>query len=179
MPRGQYDRTAATARRANDAADAHPPMASDSPKPTRVAAERGDDWNNRTRKIKGQVDYFDMVKDEIPSGHSYEWKTYSIYGKVEVQAHLIQRENGWTPVPADRHPIMPRVGDSIIHDGMILMERPKHLTDEARAEDSTAAAEALRMGKQQASRTEVGQLDRMAPRVNLERQLLPIDNNDA
>lgn len=177
MPRGQYDRTAAAQARQAKRLEDNPPVSAASPSPSRVDAERGDDWDNRSRKIKGHVDYFDMVKDDIPAGHSYEWKTYSIYGKVETQMHMIQRENGWSPVPPDRHPILPRVGDAIIHEGMILMERPKRLTDEARAEDSDAANAALRMGKQKAAQAEAGQLDRMTPRVNLERQLLPIDND--
>lgn len=177
MPRGQYDRTAVAARRAGERLAANPPVSAESVAPTRVAAERGDEWDNRSRKIKGHVDYFDMVKDEIPSGHSYEWKLYSTYGKIETQYHMVQRENGWTPVPPDRHPVLPRIGEAIIHDGMILMERPKRLTDEARAEDSEAARDAMRMGLAKVSQTSPGQLDRMTPKVSMERQLLPIDND--
>jgi hypothetical protein len=168
MPRGQYDRAAAAARRA-EGATAKPK--------SRIAVERGEDWADRARNIKGHLDYFDIIRDEVPDDASYEWKRFSVYGKDETQYQAVLRENGWTPVPSERHPILPGVGGCIIHEGLMLMERPKHLTEEAREEDDIAAQNALRMQTQKAGSTEVGQLDRIKPRVNIERQLMPIDND--
>jgi hypothetical protein len=53
---------------------------------------------------------------------------------------------GWEPVPLSRHPeLMPRgwKGETIEVGGLVLSERPKVFTDEARAEENRAAREAV------------------------------------
>lgn len=54
--------------------------------------------------------------------------------------------NGWEPVPLSRHPeLMPAgwTGETIEIEGLLLMERPKVFTDEAREQDARAAREAV------------------------------------
>jgi len=179
MPRGVYDRAAAAARRAAPVTEQEGVASVSAPQPSVAPRSRGvqrdADWANRSRNIKGHVDYFDMVKHEVPPDASYEWKRYSLWGKEETQSLVIYQENGWTPVPADRHPALPKVGDCIIHEGMILMERPKHLTQEARAEDRVAASEAMRMNVQKVGETPSGQMDRRVLNVNVSKGPMTID----
>lgn len=86
---------------------------------------------------------FDFDHAIIPDDMVYEWKRKSIYGQEDVE-HLINLDaNGWSPVPAERHPeLMGRravLGGEIVRGGMILMERPKELSEEARDLDTFAA----------------------------------------
>jgi hypothetical protein len=55
-------------------------------------------------------------------------------------------KNGWRPVPADRHPgRYTPVGTkgNVLRGGMILMERPEALCDEARADMVSKAREQM------------------------------------
>lgn len=97
-----------------------------------------------SRKRTQTGDIFDIPKDLIPVGWSYQWCAVSVVGNTEIlmDQNLMFSENGWRPVPASRYPgrFMP-VGHqgSIIRGSQMLMERPTSLSDEARAEDVKAA----------------------------------------
>jgi len=81
-----------------------------------------------------------------PDGWDYQWKMKLLMGE-EQHAYAVElARNGWEPVPLSRHPDLMPVGWSgttIEVDGLILMERPKIFTDEARAEEQRAAREAV------------------------------------
>ena len=87
----------------------------------------------------------------IPQGWVYEWKRYSIYNQVDhTHQAKLARVGRWTPVPAERHDgefLPPGAKGSIIHDGLILMERPIELHREAQMEEKRAADDAMRRAK--------------------------------
>jgi hypothetical protein len=101
-----------------------------------------------SRKRTQAGDIFDVPKELIPAGWTYQWCGISVTGNTEIllDQNLMFAENGWRPVPADRYPgrYMP-VGHkgSIIRGGQMLMERPKSLSDEARAEDVRLAKQLI------------------------------------
>lgn len=89
-------------------------------------------------------DIYEIPRELIPQGWDYQWCAVSVVGNTEIlmDQNLMMAENGWRPVPAERHPgrFMP-VGHkgSIVRGGQMLMERPMALSEEARAEDIRAA----------------------------------------
>lgn len=101
-----------------------------------------------SRKRTGGIDPFYIDPAIIPKGWEYQWNAISVTGNAEILAdqNLQMAENGWRAVPSDRHPgrFMPagHVG-SIIRGGQRLDERPRALSDEARAEDLKAAGQLI------------------------------------
>lgn len=110
----------------------------------------------------GEVDRFYIDPAMVPDGWSYEWKRKSIWGK-EDPAHDIELARvGWEPVPVSRHPeLMPKGNfQTIERDGMILMERPKVLTDEVHAKNLRTARMQVRAKEEQLGQTPNGTLPR-------------------
>jgi len=110
----------------------------------------------------------------IPDGVSYEWKRMSVYGQQDPEHQVNLRENHWRPVPASRHPeLMPDGYDkagAIVRKGMVLMERPSYLTQEARQEDYEIARAEVSRKEQQLGATPAGTMTRQHPSV--ERQMM-------
>ena len=110
----------------------------------------------RARSSTMNQDMFYIPVDEIPEGSSYEWKRHSVVG-LEDPFYIAQlREQGWEPVDPKRHPNWLPPGYSmpaIIKHGMILMERPIELTNEARAETRQAANKQIREAEQRLGMT--------------------------
>lgn len=145
----------------------------------RAAARSGP---TRERKRKGGQLNDPFRVDNIPPGTSYEWKRVTTYGKSDPSYDILMREQGWEPVDASRHPELVAEGHkgAIIRDGLMLMERPVELTQEAQAEDRAAAREAVTVKKQQLGETPSGTMPRDAdprvrPRVSTSYESLPID----
>ena len=110
----------------------------------------------------GEADRFSIDQRMIPDGWSYEWKRKTLWGK-EDPAHDVELSRlGWEPVPATRHPeLMPKGNyQTIERDGMILMERPKVLTDEAHAANLKRARLQVRAKEAQLSQAPDGTLPR-------------------
>jgi len=83
----------------------------------------------------------DNLKDK---DWDYQWVRSSCYGKEDPANLFTHQENGWRPVPADREGFAGRFGEStntnaIEREGLILMERPMELSNQARHEDYAAA----------------------------------------
>lgn len=101
-----------------------------------------------SRKRTSTGDIFAIPVELIPKDWEYQWAAVSVTGNAEIllDQNLMFSENGWRAVPSDRYPgrFMP-VGHkgSIIRGGQMLMERPKSLCDEARAEDIRAAKQLM------------------------------------
>ena len=71
----------------------------------------------------------------IPDGWSYEWKTRTILGAEDPAHQVALARKGWESVPASRHPErmpMGYKGGEITRKGMVLMERPLEITQDAR-----------------------------------------------
>ena len=102
----------------------------------------GRDGKMLSRKRGTSSDMFAIDPAIIPEGWTYQWCRHSTINQID-HGHLVGlSENGWTPVPADRHPgyfMTTGSEGSILREGMILMERPMALTEEARREEKAKA----------------------------------------
>lgn len=81
----------------------------------------------------------------IPDGIEYQWVNDTVHGEKQATRFDYER-TGWMPVPADRPGHEGRWMASgskgeIIYKGMVLMERPKYMSDRARAKELRAARE--------------------------------------
>lgn len=118
----------------------------------------------RERKRKGNlaVDRFAIPLEEIPPGTSYEWKRKTVLNAGDPAYDVLMREQGWLPVDVKRHPdfMPPGWQGAIERDGMILMERPQQLTDEARQEEQANARMMVRSKEEQMGIAQSGQFDR-------------------
>lgn len=91
-------------------------------------------------RVQG-TDQFEIPASMIPPGWDYQWNPVTVMGNGEVvrDTQMTMYANGWRPVPAERHVKDHLVEHSakghIIRGQMILEERPKSLSEEARAED--------------------------------------------
>lgn len=121
-PRAGRTPRAPRGTRASERVKAHAQSA-----PAAAAAPPG---QRLTRSRRRTEDKFFIDRSLIPVGMSYEWKRESTFNAPDPQHIQFLQENHWREVPADRHP-----GLLTRHDGMVLMERPKYLTDEAIIED--------------------------------------------
>jgi hypothetical protein len=99
----------------------------------------------------------------IPDGWSYEWKTLTVLGKENPSYQVAVAHRGWEAVPRRRHPeMMPDnyPGNTIERDGMILMERPKEITDEVKANDYRNARQQVRAKETQLGAAPAGTFER-------------------
>lgn len=121
----------------------------------------------RTRKRKGgqALDQFAVDPSMIPPGMTYEWKRVSTLGARDPSYEVLLAEQGWEPVPVERHPNFMPTGyrGPIERGGLVLMERPVELTEEARAEAARDAFEVVRTKEEQLGLTPNGTLTRAHP----------------
>lgn len=127
------------------------------------AARRAAEIRNHLGSMDEGTDEFYIDQNSIPPGWSYEWKRKVVLGKEDpaYQVHLAR--TGWEPVPASRHPsYMPEGSTSatIERKGMILMERPLELSEEARAIDARRARNQVRQKEAQLNSAPDGTMQR-------------------
>jgi len=109
------------------------------------------------------IDEFFIAATEIPDGWTYEWKTDTVLGKEDPSYKVQLARKGWEPVPASRHPnMMPSgyQGKTITRGGLILMERPESITQEARDIERRRASLQVRVKEEQLSSAPSGQFER-------------------
>lgn len=117
--------------------------------PNRVSARAGTEAVGRdgamlSRKRKGGVDPFHIPSEIIPDGWSYQWNVVSVTGNADIclDQGLGMYENGWRPVPAERHPglfVARGARGEIVRGGQRLEERPIDLTKDAQREQKRDA----------------------------------------
>lgn len=87
-----------------------------------------------------------------PDGWTYEWKAKAILGQVN-HAHMTELyRQGWEEVPTSRHPEeMPFQGNHPIIErkGMVLMQRPTVIVEEARYQQMLKARNQVRFKEEQ------------------------------
>lgn len=93
-----------------------------------------------SRKRKTGVDPFAIDNKIVPAGWTYQWNTVTVVGNADIclDQSLGMYENGWRPVPAERHPgLFMQHGKTgqIVRGGQRLEERPRELTAEARRDE--------------------------------------------
>ena len=116
----------------------------------------------KTRKRKSGSDQYYIDPSLIPPGVSYEWKREATYGAKDYSYTMGLQENGWEPVPAARHPnfMPPGYSGAIERGGLVLMERPIELTEEARQEDYQNALAPIRANAQRLGEAGPGEAPR-------------------
>ena len=118
----------------------------------------------------------------IPDGWSYEWKRKTIWGKEDPAHEVELARQGWEAVPATRHPQMMPKGNwqTIERDGMILMERPKVLTEDIHQDNLVKARRQVKAKDAQLNQAPEGTFDRDDPRVKASIkksfEAMPIEN---
>ena len=142
----------------------------------------------RAAEIRGHIGDMDQGMDEffvdpsiIPEGWTYEWKRLSILGQEDATHQIHLARMGWEAVPARRHPgMMPATWakGTIERKGMILMERPTEVIEEARRIQNKAAKDQVRAKEAQIAGTPDGTMTRdhaMArPKINKSFEAVPI-----
>jgi hypothetical protein len=128
----------------------------------------------RAAEVRGHLGDMDDGTNEFPlppspEGWTYEWKRKSVMGQ-EDPAHMTDLlRKGWEPVPASRHPEMMPSGntyESVERKGMVLMERPTELVEEARMIERRRAMSQVRAKEAQLAGTPDGTMSRDDPRVS-------------
>ena len=135
----------------------------------------------RTRQRKGNqvIDPFYIPPRLIPDGMSWEWKRHTTYGQQDVSYENSLMENGWEPVDASRPEVkgfMPAgYKGPVIRNGLMLMERPIELTQEARDEDTMLARSQVRAKEQQLRDAPDGTFERtkVVAKTTIERMEIP------
>jgi hypothetical protein len=109
------------------------------------------------------TDEFFVEPGIIPDGWSYEWKTRTVLGAEDPAHQVALQRKGWEVIPASRHPEMMPLGYKgveIIRKGMVLMERPLSITEEARQAEARRARLQVRAKEEQLSAAKPGEFGR-------------------
>jgi hypothetical protein len=99
----------------------------------------------------------DFKAPPAPEGWTYEWKRRTVYGQEDPAYQVELKRMGWEEVPTSRHPdMMPFGGDHrhIERKGLMLMERPTELVEEARDAEKRRARLQMRAKEAQLSGSE-------------------------
>jgi hypothetical protein len=176
-----------TAGEAIEAVEAAPAMERPSMRPTmreedpRAAAAR------RAAEIRANMNPDDDGVDEFklppaPDGWTYEWKTKSVMGAIN-HAHLTElKRQGWDEVPTERHPEEMPIGGAhpvIERKGMILMQRPTVIVEDARRAQLMKARSQVKFKEEQLSGTPEGGLghrnhEQVKPRISKGYEPMPV-----
>jgi hypothetical protein len=116
--------------------------------------QRGAQRPKQRRVIYTIGNLFDVDLSQKPDDVEYCWKVQTVAGQDANQNKIVAERNGWTPVPASRHPELagsnPEDPDGpIIIGGQMLMEQPKEWAQEARLLDEFTARNTLEEKVQQ------------------------------
>jgi len=124
----------------------------------------------RSQEVRANIGDMDQGLDEfyidpriIPEGWSYEWKMNTVLGQPNPAYQVQLQRMGWDCVPAERHPEMMPVGDKhaiIERKGMVLMERPADLTEEAKNIEKRRARQQIQNKQEQLGQAKPGEFDR-------------------
>jgi hypothetical protein len=176
-----------TAGEAIEAVEAAPAVERPSMRPTmreedpRAAAAR------RAAEIRANMNPDDDGVDEFklppaPDGWTYEWKTKSVMGAIN-HAHLTElKRQGWDEVPTERHPEEMPIGGAhpvIERKGMILMQRPTVIVEDARRAQLMKARSQVKFKEEQLSGTPEGGLghrnhEQVKPRISKGYEPMPV-----
>jgi hypothetical protein len=130
--------------------------------PRARAARRAQELRDHGSLDVGEDKFF-IDPSIVPDGWSYEWRMFEVLGKQDPSYAVNLARKGWEAVPRTRHPeMMPDnyPGNTIVRDGMMLMERPKIITAESSAAEYKKARGQLRAKEEQLGAAPVGQFER-------------------
>jgi hypothetical protein len=112
----------------------------------------------RTRQFKGlqNMDHFNVpeaILRQYPH-LSFQWNNREVFGQPDQRQTQFEHQQGWREVP---HSMLPGLYAPIGAPGsvhvkeMVLVERPKHLTDEAREEELARARQNMLINQRNAA----------------------------
>jgi hypothetical protein len=98
------------------------------------------DGNPIHRRRNSLSDPFAIPSDLKEPGWDHQWVRVSVHGWEDVDNQVGMQENGWRPISANRPGwegrfMPPGYTGAIQKSGLMLMERPMSLTEEARSEE--------------------------------------------
>jgi hypothetical protein len=145
------------------------------------AAKRAAELRGHIGNLDEGMDDFYVPREYIPDGWSYEWKRKLNMGQEDPAYQVQLARLGWEPVPASRHPAMMPEGNKyqiIERKGMVLMERPLEITEEAREIELRRARNQIRHKEAQLASTPEGTLtrdhDRVKPKISKGYEPIPV-----
>jgi hypothetical protein len=149
--------------------------------PRERAARRAAELRGHIGNMDEGTDDFFVPPEFIPDGWSYEWKRKTNVGMEDPAYQVALARMGWEPVPASRHPAMMPEGSKyqvIERKGMILMERPLEITEEAKNIELRRARNQIRQKEQQLASAPDGTLTRdhaqARPKISKSYEAIPI-----
>lgn len=145
----------------SDRPEMRPEMRDDNPRS--AAARRAAEILGHLGDMDEGVDEFYLSPDQVPDGWTYEWKRRTVYGQEDPAYQVALARTGWEPVPARRHPEMMPVGwkgETIERKGMVLMQRPKEITDRIEEMDRRKARNQVRAKEQQLAAAPPGTMEK-------------------
>jgi hypothetical protein len=174
----------------NEVAFDAPPRAPERPEmvtddPRARAAKRAAELRGHLGSLDEGTDDFYIPAHYVPDGWSYEWKRKLTMGQEDPAYQVSIARKGWEPVPASRHPSMMPDGNKyqiIERKGMILMERPLEITEEAQRAERRRAQLQVRQKEEQLNAAPQGQFERNnkdAPLARVKKGYSPIAIPDA
>ena len=142
----------------------------------RVRAER------RAAEIRGHIGELDEGIDEFatppaPEGWVYNWKRHTVHNMPDPSYNAALQRRGWEPGPASRHPEMVSLDErdgAVFRKGMVLMERPKTINDEAKAAELRKARNEVRQKEIQLGAARPGEFERKAPSIKRQFEPIPV-----
>jgi hypothetical protein len=120
------------------------------------AAHKPPRTRERTRGSSVAENPFHIPPEIIPPDQSWEWKKFSVHGMEDPFYLNEMRHQGWEPVDPRLYPEIVPPGytqPNIIRQGLILMERPIELTNEAIAERELMARRQVNEAEERLGRT--------------------------
>lgn len=101
----------------------------------------------RRRMIYTGANRFEFDISQKPPGMAYKWLRVSCGGMEDKENIIMSEMNGWTAVPAKRHPelagLRARETEAIVRGGLMLVEQPKEYEKEAREQEDFDARNTL------------------------------------
>ena len=99
------------------------------------------------RVIFNPANRFDFDASKKPDHVEYQWARVTLAGQEDKEHQIITEMNGWTPVPAERHPELSgrsaKPGEAIVRGGLMLVELPKEYAEESQELEKFQAADVL------------------------------------
>lgn len=132
------------------------PMREEPREPKRWAMKAQPNWEGVDPNADDSPDRLRIAPDMIPEGLSFMWVTNTVYGQDMSQHRATFEKRGWTPVHQEDFDrrfdgmFMPRGAQGEISvDGLVLMARPKEMSDRAALNERRKAAEVIHIKEQQ------------------------------
>lgn len=150
--------------------------------PRTKAARRAEELRGHLGDLDEGTDRFYVDPYSIPDGWTYNWKRFSTYEQQDTANQIKVKRDGWTIVPAGRHPDMMPQGtdpnDMIMRDGLVLMECPTEIVNERHAIDLKRARQQVAFKEQQLAGAPEGTMTRdhakVRPQIKKSYSAMPV-----